>query len=61
MSKETQKAYKKMIDEATSKIVMSISRAAFDITQDVCHDLMVSVRDEIDNCLQRMDETHKNE
>lgn len=56
MSKETQKIYKKLIDDATSKIVISISRAAFDITNDVCHDLMVSVRDEIDRDLQRMDE-----
>lgn len=55
MSKETQKIYSKLIDEATRKIVMSINQAAFDITHEVCHDLMVSVRDELDNCIKRME------
>lgn len=53
MSKVTQRIYKKLIDEATRKIVISISRAAYDIAEDVRHDLMVSVRDEINSQLAR--------
>lgn len=53
MSKETQKVYKKMIDQATREITISISRAAYDITAQVHDDLMRSVRDEINKYLER--------
>ena len=53
MSNETQKIYEKLINEATNNIVMSISRADFDITDKVFDDHLLSVRDEINKCIER--------
>lgn len=61
MSKETQKIYKKQIDEATKKIRMNISSAALKITDDVYHDLLVSVRDDINRSLELQEQANNNQ
>lgn len=60
MSKATQKVYKRLIDEATSRIVMNIFNAGYDITREVQKDLLLNVRAAIDERLKDYDERQRN-
>ena len=53
MSKKTQQAYKKMIDEAADKMLIEVNKEAFDITEDVFTDILLAMREKIDELLER--------
>ena len=53
MSKKTQQAYKKMIDDAARKMLIEANKEAFDITEDVFNDILLSLREKIDELLER--------
>ena len=53
MSKKTQQAYKKMIDEAAGDMLIEVNKKAFDITEDVFNDILLSLREKIDELLER--------
>jgi len=60
MSKKAQRLYKKMIDEAASKIVIDANREAFKITEGVFADILLTLREKIDEILERKSPTSNN-
>lgn len=53
MSKKTQQVYKKMIDAAADKMLIEVNKEAFDITESVFTDILLSLRERIDEILER--------
>ena len=52
MSKKTQQVYKKMIDDAAGEMLIEVDKKAFDITEDVFNDILLSLREKIDEILE---------
>ena len=53
MSKKAQQVYKKMIDDAAGEMLIEVNKKAFDITEDVFNDILLSLREKIDELLER--------
>ena len=53
MSKKAQQAYKRMIDEAAVNMILEANKRAFEITDGVFVDILLAMREKIDEILER--------